>query len=218
MASLASESFRSSRRSAQYHRFEASELPKSNYDLMSKEDYAREKRKCEDSIQQQQLFDIKECEKIESMIEDVCRQADQGMYKTHTVDRSALRSKYFFGEGYTYGAQLDKRGPGNEKLYAKGEVDPIPQWIFDLVVKPLVKKKLIPKHFVNSAVINDYLPGGCIVSHIDPPHIFERPIVTVSFLSDSALCFGCKFEYKPMRVSKPVVRVPLARGAATLIR
>jgi hypothetical protein len=23
--------------------------------------------------------------------------------------------------------------------------------------------------WINSAVINDYLPGGCIVSHVDPP-------------------------------------------------
>lgn len=31
-----------------------------------------------------------------------------------------------------------------EKLYAKGDVDEIPQWIFDLVVKPIAKAGLIP--------------------------------------------------------------------------
>jgi alkylated DNA repair protein alkB family protein 5 len=83
-------------------------------------------------------------------------------------------SRYFFGEGYIYGSQMKTRGAGNEKLFPKGEVDPIPQWIFDLVVDPLVKAGIIPEGFVNSAVINDYQPGGCIVSHIDPKQIFDR--------------------------------------------
>ena len=208
----------SSRRSSRYSSDEDYDLPKSKYDFMSPEDREKELRKTQAGIRQHQLFDIEQCQEIEDKIDEVCRQADRGEFKKHTVDRSALRSKYFFGEGYTYGAQLDKRGPGNEKLYAKGEVDPIPGWIMKMIVKPLEERNLIPENFVNSAVINDYLPGGCIVSHIDPPQIFERPIVTVSFLSDSALSFGCKFEFKPMRVSKPVLCLPLPRGGATFIR
>jgi alkylated DNA repair protein alkB family protein 5 len=39
-----------------------------------------------------------------------------------------LCGRYFFGEGYIYGGQLKTRGPGQEKLYPRGEVDPIPQW------------------------------------------------------------------------------------------
>lgn len=50
----------------------------------------------------------------------------------------------------------------------------------------------MPLGWINSAVVNDYQPGGCIVSHIDPPHLFSRPIVTASFFSDSKLSFGCK--------------------------
>ena len=236
MASVLTESFRGSgsrRHSSEYrrsrsdsrrHRSRYSDddedryLPKSKYDFLSPEEREKETRRVEEGIQQFQLFDDKQCKEIESKIDEVCEQADQGMFKHHTVDRSTLRSKYFFGEGYTYGAQLDKKGMGNEKLYAKGEVDPIPQWIMDMVVKPVEEANLVPTNFFNSAVINDYLPGGCIVSHIDPPQIFERPICTVSFLSDSALSFGCKFQFKPIRVSKPVLRLPLARGAATLIR
>ena len=49
--------------------------------------------------------------------------------------------------------------------------------------------------WINSAVINDYMPGGCIVSHIDPPQLFSRPIITVSFFSDSYLSFGCKVSF-----------------------
>ena len=82
--------------------------------------------------------------------------------------------RYFFGEGYTYGPRLAKRGPGMERLFKHGEVDPIPSWVTRLVIKPLVQCGIVAEDFVNSAVINDYRPGGCIVSHIDPIHIFDR--------------------------------------------
>jgi alkylated DNA repair protein alkB family protein 5 len=39
-------------------------------------------------------------------------------------------------------------------------VDEIPTWIYDLVIKPLENSKVIPEGFINSAVINDYMPGG----------------------------------------------------------
>ncbi len=155
---------------------------------------------------------------IEEKIDEVVILGDNGVYKQKTVDTAPLRNKYFFGEGYTYGTQMEKKGPGMERLHRKGEVDDIPRWIHELVVDPLVKAKIIPEGFVNSAVINDYMPGGCIVSHIDPPHIFERPIVSVSFFSDSALSFGCKFTFKPIRVSKPVLCLPIARGCVTCMR
>jgi alkylated DNA repair protein alkB family protein 5 len=61
-----------------------------------------------------------------------------------------------------------------ERLYPPGEVDPIPDWVDKLVIKPLVEANVVPEGFINSAVINDYQPGGCIVSHIDPIHIFDR--------------------------------------------
>ena len=96
-------------------------------------------------------------------------------------------------------------------------MDDVPDWIYRLVVDRLVEAKVLPEGFVNCAVINDYQAGGCIVSHIDPPHIFDRPIVTVNFFSDSALCFGCRFAFKPMRTSKPIYLVPLVRGGVTSI-
>ena len=96
-------------------------------------------------------------------------------------------------------------------------MDDVPDWIKCLVVDRLVEAKVVPEGFVNCAVINDYQPGGCIVSHVDPPHIFHRPIVTVSFFSESVLCFGCKFAFRPMRTSEPVYSVPLVRGGVTSI-
>jgi len=194
------------------------DMPRSRYDDQTPEERELELRKVHSGITQRRLFSDEECKEIESKIDEVVATAEKGGYKAHTVDTAPLRNKYFFGEGYTYGSQLAKKGPGMERLYPKGEVDEIPQWIYDLIVKKLEKAKLVPEGFINSAVINDYLPGGCIVSHIDPPHIFERPIITVSFLSDSFLCFGCRFFFKPIRVSKPLLSLPVNRGCVTCLR
>jgi alkylated DNA repair protein alkB family protein 5 len=169
-------------------------------------------------IKQRSLFDREDCEKIEAKINEVVELANIGTFKEKTVDRAPLRVKYFFGEGYTYGKQLAEKGPGSEKLYPRGEVDDIPQWILDLVVSRLVKARIVPKGFIDSAVINDYQPGGCIVSHIDPLHIFDRPIVSCSFFSSCSLCFGCKFIFKPIRTSPPVLSLPLPRGCVTTLR
>lgn len=178
----------------------------------------QEARRVRSSIQQKTIFTPEECALIEKKIDEVVAQAEAGHYREHTVDRAPLRNKYFFGEGYTYGAQLEKRGPGQERLYRKGEVDEIPSWVHELVINRLVTNGVVPEGFVNSAVINDYQPGGCIVSHVDPLHIFDRPIVSVSFFSDSALCFGCRFQFKPIRVSEPVFVLPVRRGSVTVLR
>ena len=184
----------------------------------SKYDRDVELQKVHQGIRQRILFDREECEKIEEKIDEIVQLANKGIYRSRTVDRAPLRVKYFFGEGYTYGKQLAERGPGQEKLFPRGEVDEIPEWIFELVVSRLEKAGLVPKGFVNSAVINDYQPGGCIVSHIDPPHIFDRPIVSCSFFSESSLSFGCKFTFKPIRTSTPVLTLPLPRGCVTMLR
>ncbi|XP_071509093.1 RNA demethylase ALKBH5-like [Diadema antillarum] len=178
----------------------------------SYEEEIEEVKKIQSGVTQRQLFSDEECHVIEEKINEVVEIAAKGVYRDHTVDRAPLRNKYFFGEGYTYGSQLTRKGPGQERLYPRGEVDEIPNWIEDLVIRKLVQAEIIPNGFVNSAVINDYQPGGCIVSHVDPIHIFDRPIISASFLSDSALSFGCKFSFRPIRVSKPKMSVPLPRG------
>lgn len=188
-------------------------------DALSDGEEAREQeaRRVRSGISQKSIFTPEECARIEEKIDEVVMAGEKGQYREHTVDRAPLRNKYFFGEGYTYGAQLEKRGPGQERLYKKGEVDDIPSWVQELVISRLVEGGVIPEGFVNSAVINDYQPGGCIVSHVDPLHIFARPIVSVSFFSDSALCFGCRFQFKPIRVSEPVLQLPVRRGSVTVL-
>ena len=194
------------------------DLPLSKYDVQSPRERETELRKVHKGIVQRNIFTDSECKEIEKKIDEIVVKADRGEFRVKTVDRAPLRNKYFFGEGYTYGSQMDRKGPGQEKLHAKGEVDEIPSWIEDLVIKPLVQARLVDKDWVNSAVINDYMPGGCIVSHIDPPHIFARPIISVSFYSDSALSFGCKFKFRPIRVSQPLLCLPVRRGCVTCLR
>ncbi|KAK2499614.1 hypothetical protein MC885_004711 [Smutsia gigantea] len=154
-----------------------------------------------------------ECAKIEARMDEVVSRAEKGLYS----DRAPLRNKYFFGEGYVRGAQLQRRGPGQERLFPPGGVGEIPEGMHPLVIQKLVEHRVIPEGLANSAVINDYQPGGCIVSHVDPIHIFELPIVSVSIFSDSALGFGCKFRFKPIRVSEPVLSLPVRRGSVTYL-
>ncbi|KAK4874482.1 hypothetical protein RN001_013842 [Aquatica leii] len=169
------------------------------------------------SIDQPFLFNEFECRKLESYVQNVIKLGNGGYYKEHSVDRALLRTKYFFGERYTYGTQMMQKGLGMERLYPLGMIDPIPLWLYLHVINPLIAANIVQAGFINSAVINEYQPGGCIVSHIDPAHIFDRPIISISLFSDSALCFGCKFEYKPIRCSEPVLRLPLPRGIVTLL-
>lgn len=190
----------------------------SSFRLSSTQDTNGELQKVHRGIRQRILFDKEECADIESRINDIVEMAEKGVYKDRTIDRAPLRTKYFFGERYTYGKEINGRGLGHEKLYPKGDVDEIPGWIREHVIDKVVDAGIVPKGFVNSAVINDYLPGGCIVSHIDPPHIFDRPIVSVSFFSSSSLSFGCKFTFKPIRTSTPLLSLPLHRGCVTVLR
>lgn len=194
------------------------DAPRSKYDSMTAVERAAEVERIRDGVRQVELFSDARCREIERRIDEIVERANRNGYKRHTVDRAPLRNKYFFGEGYTYGAQMAKKGPGQERLYAPGQVDAVPDWIYELIVQPIVDAQLVPEGFINSAAINDYMAGGCIVSHVDPPHIFDRPIITVSFLSDTILSFGCRFAFKPIRVSKPIYAVPVKRGGVTIIR
>ena len=65
------------------------------------------------------LFGEDECATIEHKIDQIVKKANNGDFKACTVDRTPLRCKYFFGEGYTYGNQLTQKGPGQERLYDK---------------------------------------------------------------------------------------------------
>merc|ERR1719379_2210933 len=134
--------------------------------------------------------------RVEALIDQVVVDAQRGLFKRKTVDLTPMRNKYFFGFGYTYGAQKEHAGArGLEAVWPPEDVDPIPTWIRELLILPLERRGFIRKGWCNSATINDYSPGGCIVSHIDPPHLFDRPIVGINFFSDCNLVFGTTFRF-----------------------
>lgn len=74
-------------------------------------------------------------------------------------------------------------------------VDPIPEWVYQKLILKLEEKGVASRGWINCAVVNDYKPGGMIVSHIDPPHLFARPIFICSFFATGRLSFGASFGF-----------------------
>lgn len=158
------------------------------------------------------IFGEHECQRIEEFVDVTAMRAATGQFRgQYTVDATPHRTKYFFGNGYTYGH--GKRG--NEELLPVGAVDPIPVWIEQFVVQPLVEQGIVSKGWIDSVVMNDYQYKGQIVAHVDPPQLFERPILTASFFCPAQLVFGASFD--PERTQPPVYVQPLPRGSVLLL-
>lgn len=153
-----------------------------------------------------------ECSLIEEQIDATAMLGKRGLLGgPRTVDETPARTKYFFGHGYTYGRGLR----GHEKLLPAGSVAPIPVWIQNLVVGPLVRRGVVRPDWVDSVVVNDYRAGSSIVAHVDPPRLFARPIVTVTFFCSARLVFGASFD--PARRVPPAHAQLLSRGSVLLL-
>lgn len=166
------------------------------------------------------IWSEEEVSSIERDINGIKVLADSGKLKSGTVDRTPLRSKFFFGFGYTYGAQIS--GKGKEELLPPEMVDPIPDWIHKKLIARMEQKGVVEKGWINSAVVNDYQPGGMIVSHIDPKQLFARPIFIATFFADGRLVFGVNFvfagrKYSPEQSSPPKFTAHMPRGALTVM-
>lgn len=158
------------------------------------------------------FFNPLQSAQIEAWIEDTVLRGFLGLLGgTSTVDYTPCRTKYFFGSGYTYGRGLR----GREELLPLGSVGPIPDWLQHLVIAPLVHSRIIPHGWVDSVVMNDYRAGSSIVAHVDPPRLFARPIVTVSFFCPARLVFGASFD--PERRTPPAYSQLLSRGSVLLL-
>ncbi|CAE8622872.1 unnamed protein product [Polarella glacialis] len=183
-----------------------------------------EYQRTRESLKSFRLFDAEGCVKVEELINQVVIDAQRGLFKEKTVDLTPMRNKYFFGFAYTYGAQREHPGArGIEAVWPPSETDPIPLWIRELLIEPLEKRGVVPKGWINSATINDYSPGGCIVSHIDPPHLFDRPIIGVNFFSDCNLVFGTSFSFpkealQEISCSTPVYVHPCQQGYVSVLK
>ena len=124
-----------------------------------------DRKRVVDSVDIKSLFDEIEMGNIEKEIDGIIKDVRERKFKTHTVDRSRLRTKFSFGEGYNEG--YNSQGPGRwkrgdekkAKLFPKGEVDPIPKWLKAQVIEPLEDAGLIREEWVNCAVVSDYVGG-----------------------------------------------------------
>jgi len=155
----------------------------------------------------EQFFGPAECQLIEEWIDDTARCGRAGLFNgPHTLDATGSRTKYFFGHGYTYGV-----GHGREEILPEGAVDPIPMWMWQLLVAPLEARGIVRPGWINSVVMNDYRKGSSIVAHVDPPHLFARPIITTTLFGQAWLSFGASFD--PKRTTPPVYKQFLPRGA-----
>jgi len=175
------------------------------------------------SLRSLRLWDESKCDGIEELIDKVVVDAQRGLFKKKTVDLTPMRNKYFFGFAYTYGAQKEHPGAhGTEAVWPPSEASPIPTWIQEQIIEPIEKAKIVPKGWINSATINDYAAGGCIVSHIDPVHLFDRPIIGCNFFSECNLVFGTTFSFpkdaNDISCSTPVYVQPCQRGHVTVMK
>lgn len=159
------------------------------------------------------------CLDIEAEVDGLSQLARGGRFRAKTLDRTPLRSKYFFGYGYTYGSQISKKG--EEQILPPELIDPVPDWIYLKLILPLEEKGLVPEGWLNSAVVNDYRPGGMIVSHIDPPKLFARPIFITSFFAEGRLVFGSRFSFPNKggapETTSPKCVCPMPRGSLTVM-
>lgn len=159
------------------------------------------------------------CAEIEAEVEGLGNLARANKFRPKTVDRTPLRSKYFFGYGYTYGSQISKKG--EEQILPPELIDPVPDFIYDKLILPLEEKGVVPEGWINSAVVNDYRPGGMIVSHIDPPKLFARPIFITSFFAEGRLVFGSRFSFPNKggapETTPPKCICPMPRGSLTIM-
>lgn len=166
-----------------------------------------------DGISGFSIFDADRVESLELRCKGMIEKGAKGKYRARTIDISRRRMKYFFGYGYEYG-----HGKGNEKVFDPGDISPIPDWITDHIIKPMERANIVQKDWIDSVVVNDYEPGGFIVQHNDPIHLFERPIYILTLFSDAALSFGCNIRFNrsvtPVEVttSDPILRLPMHRG------
>jgi len=159
-----------------------------------------------------EVFDALECARIEAWIDDTVWRGSMGLIGGEsTIDVTPLRTKYFFGNGYTYGRGMR----GREELLPLGSVDPIPTWLWNLVIEPLENRGIVPRGWVDSVVMNDYRAGSQIVAHVDPPRLFSRPIVSTSFFCPARLVFGASFD--PERRTPPAHSQLLSRGSVLLL-
>ncbi|KAK9835504.1 hypothetical protein WJX74_001865 [Apatococcus lobatus] len=129
-----------------------------------------------------------------------------------TGQRVSGRVKYMFGARYcNYGAAQEPQ--------VCWDVPPIPDWLQE-VARKLDEKLpgLLPSpRLVNMAVVNMYERAGAkLLPHIDSLDLFQRPIISLRLLSDSAVSFGAKMGRCNVKDNRSH-RIAVARGSVMVM-
>lgn len=154
------------------------------------------------------VFDQAFLKFLENQIDETVRLGSAGGFKPHSYNCTPAlkRSKFFFGFAY-----VDYQYGSKPELV--DDVEDIPAWIHQLEDR-LVDKGVMPKDFLEQAVVNMYHEQGSGLGvHTDSWELFERPIYSLRLFSDSVLSFGCKGLGMVLRKQA----VPLYRGAVTIM-
>jgi len=124
------------------------------------------------------------------------------------------RTKFFFGARYMW-SKLQLSEP--HSMVAAGvrtDVSQPPNWMRELVERPMVESNIIEKDFVNSITMNVYHDGKeGLAQHFDDAVRFKQPIFSLRIFSDSRLSFGSQF----YGFCNGAFCVPMKRGCITVL-
>ena len=108
------------------------------------------------------------------------------------------RRTMHFGKRYSY---------KNKNLNGE-EVPPIPEWA-EFIVDRLMERQLLNER-PDQLIVNEYLPGQGIGSHVDSPASFEDGVVSISLNSTYLM----EFDLEDKDNRKPKIELKLPRRSA----
>ena len=165
------------------------------------------------------LFTDEELTRLEEEVRALVGESEEGTlppesFESAYVGTHRRRTKMFFGYRYLWTAEQLESPTSKIAAGVRADVPPVPPFVQQGVVRPLVAAGVLPENFVNSCAVNIYHDGSeGIASHFDDSSRFNRPIVTLRLFSDSRLSFGgrllgcCNSEFV----------VPMPRGCVTVL-
>lgn len=163
------------------------------------------------------VFTAKELDDIEHLIDKELLEAPKGRFLPETFQcnrrgKKPIRTKIFFGSRYLWGnGKATLRDP---TAGIRADVDPVPDWLCELVEKRLIAVGLIARDWLNSFAINVYHDGSLgLAPHMDDTSRFEQPIFSLRLYSSSRLTFGAQAQ----GMTNPLFFIPMPRGCITVM-
>ena len=210
-----------------------------------KEDFSN---KSEGLLRYTNVFSSNEIKFMEDEVKKIIQLGDRNKLVNNniTYNKTLKRIQINFGYYYSYGfdreasilSKSSKNGDVFNRTNAKGvqpvqmernlygkevsvPVEPMTQWLNDLIHKMVTSGIISEEEKYNSALINLYPPGGSIFPHVDDFPSFERNIATIRLFAPTVMSFGyagadtlekARKGKKTFRVNLPVGSVVIMSG------